>query len=692
MCIICCSRLRVAIAHWKRNSKKKVSGVNEYMHGLLLKLRRIFIGDSRNVTDPSIFHKLSLIAFFAWVGLGADGLSSSCYGPEEAFLALGSHHYLGIFVAVGVIITITIISISYHYIIELFPSGGGGYLVASKLLSPTAGMVSGCALLIDYLLTITLSVASGADALFSFIPYQYHYYKIYVAIGGVIVLTILNLRGVKESIAPLVPVFIIFLATHLFVIIYAILNQVVATPEFVNNVIVDVGNSRSELGTVGMLVLILKAYSMGAGTFTGIEAVSNGIPLLREPKVHTAKKTMNYMAISLSIMAGGLMIAYLLMHVEHVPGRTLNAVLFETVSSSWPSGIKETFIVITLLSEAALLFFAAQTGFLDGPRILANMAIDRFMPTRFASLSDRLVMKNGILLMGIASIILMIYSGGSVKLLVIFYSINVFITFSLSQLGMLRHWWMVRQKESYWKRKFFVNGTGLILTSFILFSVIFLKFSEGGWMTIFITGFVVITSIIIKKHYNDTANLLGRLQQLVDLVKAEESQWDTTAEHNNNDVSPIDSNSRVAALFVNGFSGMGLHTLFSIQRLFPGMYNNFIFIQVGIVDSGMFKGAAEINKLREHCNNELDRYVAYMRKHGYNAIRYFSIGVDVVEESVAIAKEIISLYPNTIFFAGQLVFPQDTFLSRLLHNYTAFAIQREFYHRGMPILILPIRL
>ena len=134
------------------------------------RLKRLLLGGARDPNDPHVFHNLSLIAFFAWVGLGADGLSSSCYGPEEAFITLQNHHFLGIFVVLGTVLTIVIISMSYSQIIELFPSGGGGYLVASKLLSPSAGMVSGCALLIDYVLTITLSVASGADAIFSFFP------------------------------------------------------------------------------------------------------------------------------------------------------------------------------------------------------------------------------------------------------------------------------------------------------------------------------------------------------------------------------------------------------------------------------------------------------------------------------------------------------------------------------------------
>ncbi len=126
--------------------------------------KTLIIGGAKSPHDKTLFHKLSLIAFFAWIGLGADGLSSSCYGPEEAFLALGQHHYLGIFVALMSVVTILVIAASYSQIIELFPSGGGGYLVASKLLSPGLGMISGCALLVDYVLTIALSVASGADA------------------------------------------------------------------------------------------------------------------------------------------------------------------------------------------------------------------------------------------------------------------------------------------------------------------------------------------------------------------------------------------------------------------------------------------------------------------------------------------------------------------------------------------------
>lgn len=170
-------------------------------------LKNVIIGRARSPQDRTIFHKLSLVAFFAWIGLGADGLSSSCYGPEEAFRALQGHYSLSLFVAIGTVLTIFVISASYSQIIELFPSGGGGYHVASKLLSPTCGMISGCALIVDYVLTITVSIASGADAIFSFLPAELQYYKLPFAVTGIVFLTLLNLRGVKEAVLPLMPTF-----------------------------------------------------------------------------------------------------------------------------------------------------------------------------------------------------------------------------------------------------------------------------------------------------------------------------------------------------------------------------------------------------------------------------------------------------------------------------------------------------
>src|SRR5512142_2049334 len=176
--------------------------------------KRFLLGAPRDILDPRVFHHVSLIAFFAWVGLGADGVSSSCYGPEEAFLALGRHTVLAIFVAIATVATVFIISGSYAQIIELFPSGGGGYIVASKLLGEKAGVVSGSALVIDYVLTITISVASGIDAVFSFLPPAWQAYKFSCTAVVILLLVWINLRGVRESVLALTPIFMAFILTH----------------------------------------------------------------------------------------------------------------------------------------------------------------------------------------------------------------------------------------------------------------------------------------------------------------------------------------------------------------------------------------------------------------------------------------------------------------------------------------------
>src|SRR6202049_2854612 len=185
----------------------------------------LIVGPPKNIKDPSIFHSMSLVAFLAWVGLGSDGLSSSCYGPEEAFLALGPHKYLAVFLALLMALTVFIISASYAQTIDQFPTGGGGYLVATKLLGEYPGLVSGCALIVDYVLTIAISIASGADAIFSFMPVAWLPYKFWLAVTVVIVMVAMNLRGVKESVIALLPIFLAFVVLRSVMVGYAFLSR-----------------------------------------------------------------------------------------------------------------------------------------------------------------------------------------------------------------------------------------------------------------------------------------------------------------------------------------------------------------------------------------------------------------------------------------------------------------------------------
>lgn len=222
-------------------------------------LRAIF-GAPKYLKDPHLFHKMALIPILAWVGLGADGLSSSAYGPEEAFKALGEHAYIAVFLGLATALTVFIISYAYSRIIEHFPHGGGGYIVASHILGDKAGVVSGSALLVDYVMTITISIASCCDAIFSYIPKEYHQYKVAVACILTVLLIILNIRGVKESISVLAPIFMTFVVSHLLLLVYGIFSNSEKFVPVVHDVQRGLNSDLSSIGVLGILLIFVRAY------------------------------------------------------------------------------------------------------------------------------------------------------------------------------------------------------------------------------------------------------------------------------------------------------------------------------------------------------------------------------------------------------------------------------------------------
>jgi len=222
--------------------------------------KRTLLGGPKDIQDPHLFQHISLAAFLAWVGLGADGLSSSAYGPEEAFRALGEHQYLAVFLAALTALTVFILAASYSKIIEHFPFGGGGYVVASKLLGPRWGVVSGSALLVDYVLTISISIASGGDQVFSNFPVSWHWLKLPSEVAVIALLTVMNLRGVKESVTTLVPIFLTFLVTHAIVIIFSVFFHLGRAHEVAEHVHTGLNHDLATLGTFGVLALFMRAY------------------------------------------------------------------------------------------------------------------------------------------------------------------------------------------------------------------------------------------------------------------------------------------------------------------------------------------------------------------------------------------------------------------------------------------------
>jgi len=654
------------------------------------RMKRVLLGRKREL-HPQVFHKVSLIALLAWVGLGADGLSSSAYGPEEAFRTLGAHTYLAMALAVATAFTVLVISYAYSRIIEQFPLGGGGYVVASRLLGQGAGVVSGCALVVDYVLTISISIAAAGDAIFSFLPPAWSGGvalgvpdKLVVEFAAIAFLILLNLRGVKESVIALAPLFLTFLVSHAILIGGVILGRVGDIPAVFQEVRDGFGQGLHApplgLGLAGMLALLVRAYALGGGTYTGIEAVSNGLSIMREPKVQTGKRTMALMAVSLAVTAGGLILAYLLVHATPAPGRTMNAVLASRFAGGW-GGIGAAFVLITLLSEALLLIVAGQTGFIDGPRVMANMAVDSYLPHRFSQLSDRLTMSYGVLLIGGASLLALVYTGGDVTHLVVLYSINVFLTFSLSELAMCRFWVRERKKHATWRKHISVHLVGLTLCLFILTVTVYEKFQQGGWVTLALTGGLIAGCFLIRRHYRLVHDNLRRLDGILEALPAGSASGPRA----------LDPAAPTAVLLVGGYAGLGIHSLLSVERLFPGYFKNFVFVSVGVIDSASFVNVEAVEEVRDRTAADLRRYVALATGLGLAADSRMAVGTEAVATAATLCGQIAREFPRCLFFAGKLIFQRERWYQRVLHNETAYQLQRRLQFAGLNAMVLPVR-
>ena len=402
--------------------------------------------------------------------------------------------------------------------------------------------------------------------------------------------------------------------------------------------------------------------------------------IMREPKVQTGKRTMLYMSVSLAFTASGLFFCYLLLKVTPGTGRTLNAILANALYGNWSIGYG--LALVTILSEGALLFVGAQTGFIDGPRIMSNMAIDSWLPHRFASLSERLTMHNGILLMGGASVFLLLYTGGKISNLVVMYAINVFLTFSISQLGMSVYYIKNRTKEEKWKQHLPVHIIGFILCFTILIITSLEKFREGGWMTLLITLSFVALCYLIRNHYNNVKKAVRKLDELLmDIPTSRKANMDKP-----------NPQEMTAIQLVSDYNGFGVHTVLSVIRNFPNLYKNFIFASVAVVDSGSFKGIKEMKNLEKASRARLQKYVDLACRLGFAAEYRYAVGTDVVETATQLCKNIKKEFPRSTVFTGKLAFRREKFYHKLLHNETAFAIQRQLHWDEITSVTLPIRL
>jgi hypothetical protein len=361
----------------------------------------------------------------------------------------------------------------------------------------------------------------------------------------------------------------------------------------------------------------------------------------------------------------------------------MNAVLLDRFAGGWaPAGVPlgYGFVVVTLAAEAALLFVAAQAGFIDGPRVMSSMATDSWLPHRFAQLSSRLTVADGVLLMGGAAIATLVYTRGSLTALVTMYSINVFVTFSLSQLGMVRYW-LAHPREEGRGKGLAIHAVALLLCAGILAGVVYEKFALGGWVTIAVTGVVVGLCLLVRRHYDRVQAGFRRLDSIMEALPTHEPE----------SPEPLDARRPTAVLLVGSYSGLGVHALLTLQRLFPAHYRNVVFVSIGVIDAATMKGVAEVDRLRVRTEESLRRYVGLAHRFGLAADYRMNIGTDVLDEGEELCAGIAREFSRPVFFLGTLIFREERFYQRLLHNETAYQLQRRLQFRGMNAMVLPVR-
>ncbi|MDQ0417096.1 amino acid transporter [Croceifilum oryzae] len=460
---------------------------------MFYKLKRFLIGKPLQSNE---LHDQKLNNLKALAILSSDALSSVAYGPEQILLVLATISVLAFWysipIAIGVLVLLAVLILSYRQIIYAYPSGGGAYMVAKENLGTNYGLIAGGSLLVDYILTVAVSVSAGTDAITSAFPVL-HPYTVHIAILLVALITLLNLRGLTESASILAyPVYLFVLALVVVIIvgIYQILTGHAPT------------TAHTSIGTPVMGIsffLLLKAFSSGCSALTGVEAISNAIPNFKEPAPKNAAFTLTCMGIILAVLFSGIVFLAYWYGIAPSGKETVMSQLSESIFG------REFMYYFVQATTALILVLAANTGFSAFPLLAYNLAKDKYMPRAFTARGDRLGYSNGIITLGMASIFLIIIFKGKTESLIPLYAVGVFIPFALSQTGMIFKW--IRTKPKGWGWRFLVNLLGALICYLILAIFFVTKFGQV-WLSLIFVPVVVLIFHQIHRHYVAVAEQL----------------------------------------------------------------------------------------------------------------------------------------------------------------------------------------
>lgn len=475
-------------------------------------LKRLLIGRALRTAQAAHerLSKKTALAVFS-----SDALSSTAYATEEILLVLavaaaatqGQSFSYVLPISVGIAVLLAIVTTSYRQTIHAYPSGGGAYIVAKENLGTNAGLVAGASLLVDYVLTVSVSIAAGVAAITSaaqgtrFAWLDDH--KVILCLVFIGFIALANLRGVRESGALFATPTYLFVFSFLFMIGYGLFHYWVyggtAPVPGSGELKTAEGYSLQPLTTL----LLLGAFSNGCAALTGIEAISNGVPAFKKPEAKNAATTLVWMAGLLTAMFLGTSLMAFLYHVHPHANET---VISQFARIMFSGGLGWFYYVVQA-ATAAILVLAANTSFADFPRLSSLLARDRFLPRQFSNRGDKLVFSNGIIILAVFSGALVIVFGGDTSRLIPLYAVGVFLSFTLSQLGMVRHWY--ETKSPRWKKSIVVNAVGAVATFVVLCVFIITKFVHGAWIVVVVIPLLVVLFRAIHKHYLSVAKQLS---------------------------------------------------------------------------------------------------------------------------------------------------------------------------------------
>jgi amino acid transporter len=459
----------------------------------------------------------------------SDAISSVAYGGQQILLALclaglwipqNQQVYAQSTMTVTwlIVVVLVMVAISYWQTVFAYPTGGGSYIVTKENLGTNLGLIAASALLIDYVLCVSVSIASGMQNLKD-VPLlaSLHVGDNLVAycLAGIVFMTLINLRGLKEpGMLFALPVYT-FVAMCYAMIIIGLFGDVVGWKfhlEYANQMVPEQNGFVPTTMAAVALAVLLRAFATGCSALTGVEAVSNGVPAFREPKSKNAAITLIWMSAILGTIFLGVSLLAVKFHIVYweLNGATAPAVIDQISGTVFgKTGMWSWAYMLTQFSTALILLVAAQTSFADFPRVTSILARDGFMPRQLANLGDRLAFDNGVWILGLLSSVFIVLKKGSVDLLIPFFTVGVFLAFTLSQCGMVKHWFVCKEKS--WKRKAIINGLGAIATFVVLLDIITEKFLDGAWFVVLLIGMLMLIFHKISAHYNSVRSQLALL-------------------------------------------------------------------------------------------------------------------------------------------------------------------------------------